>query len=74
MKLKPCFAIVLLFAMIGLSTFAFGYCVDRKTPDRPNTGYCTLENGIFMCLPGGFTCDGDGNGGSGGDPGPSDNP
>lgn len=37
------------------------YCVDRKTPDRPNTGYCTIDasygNG-YVCLPGGYTCDG----------------
>jgi hypothetical protein len=45
--------------MIGLSTFAYGYCVDRKTPDRPNYGHCTYE-GRYMCLPGGYTCDGDG--------------
>jgi hypothetical protein len=60
MKLRPYLAVVLLFAMIGLSTFAHGYCVDRKTPDRPNTGFCTYE-GSYMCLPGGYTCDGDGN-------------
>jgi hypothetical protein len=59
MKLRPYLAVVLLFAMIGLSTFAYGYCVDRKTPDRPNYGHCTYEGG-YMCLPGGYTCDGDG--------------
>jgi hypothetical protein len=66
-KFTKHFIVVICATSILFSSFLVeAYCVDRKTVDRPNTGYCTIENNVYMCLPGGVTCDGDGNGGSGG--------
>ena len=53
--------LVLGFMIVAFSSipiFVQAFCQDRKTIDRPNTGYCTYEGG-YMCLPGGYTCDGD---------------
>lgn len=40
---------------------ANSYCHDRG--GVPNTGFCTRDpdyhGGAYVCLPGGFTCDGD---------------
>lgn len=51
-------AIATLLAVIALLDVS-AYCVDRKCPERPNTGYCTIFQGAYHCIPGGVTCDGD---------------
>ena len=56
--------LVVIIAILGVVTQSQGtqYCIDRKTPDRPNTGYCTIYLGQYACIPGGYTCDGVGPG------------
>ena len=56
MKKKTLF---LLSMTLLCSTLVFGLCLDRPGPSRPNTGYCTIYNGDYHCIPGGYTCDGD---------------
>jgi hypothetical protein len=45
-------------------TQAIGICWDRSGPQYPNYGFCTIDpnyqGGRQVCLPGGFTCDGQG--------------
>ncbi len=54
-------AVILLLCVMFIPQAVNGYCKDRPGSSYPNTGFCRLEDGIYLCLPGGITCDGDDN-------------